>query len=58
MASPPKPPRALTTVEMLVSATGLTLLMLILIEAVFLVWSSPEPRERVAIAGTPITRVL
>jgi hypothetical protein len=38
MASPSKPPRAVTTVEMLVSATGLTLLMLIMIEAVFLFW--------------------
>ena len=32
------PARALTTDEMLVSATGLTLLMLAMIEAVFLFW--------------------
>lgn len=38
MASPSKPPRAVTTAEMLASATGLTLLMLIMIEAVFLFW--------------------
>jgi hypothetical protein len=38
MGSPPKPPRAVTTVEMLVSATYLTLLMLVMIEAVFLFW--------------------
>ena len=34
----PRPARALTTMEMLVSATGLTLLMLVMIEAVFLFW--------------------
>lgn len=33
-----RPVRALTTLEMLVSATGLTLLMLLMIEAVFLFW--------------------
>ena len=38
MVSPSKPPRAVTTVEMLLSATGLTLLMLVMIEAVFLFW--------------------
>jgi hypothetical protein len=32
------PTRALTTLEMMVSATGLTLLMLVMIEAVFLFW--------------------
>ena len=36
--SPSRPARALTTIEMLVSATGLTLLMLAMIEAVFLFW--------------------
>lgn len=30
--------RALTTTEMVMSATGLTLLMLAMIEAVFLLW--------------------
>ena len=33
-----RPVRALTTLEMMVSATGLTLLMLVMIEAVFLFW--------------------
>lgn len=33
-----KPRRPVTTVEMVVSATGLTLLMLVMIEAVFLFW--------------------
>jgi hypothetical protein len=33
-----RPARALTTVEMVMSATGLTLLMLVMIEAVFLFW--------------------
>jgi hypothetical protein len=33
-----RPARALTTTEMVMSATGLTLLMLMMIEAVFLFW--------------------
>ena len=33
-----RPARALTTIEMVMSATGLTLLMLVMIEAVFLLW--------------------
>ena len=33
-----RPARALTTVEMLVSTSGLALLMLMMIEAVFLFW--------------------
>jgi hypothetical protein len=33
-----RPAHALTTVEMVMSATGLTLLMLVMIEAVFLFW--------------------
>ena len=36
--SPPKPSPAVTTAEMLVSATCLTLLMLVMIETVFLFW--------------------
>ena len=35
---PSRPARALTTIEMVMSATGLTLLMLMMIEAVFLFW--------------------
>ena len=33
-----RPARTLTTAEMVMSATGLTLLMLAMIEAVFLLW--------------------
>ncbi len=33
-----RPARALTILEMVASATGLTLLMLVMIEAVFLFW--------------------
>jgi len=33
-----RPARTLTTAEMVMSATGLTLLMLAMIEAVFLFW--------------------
>ena len=33
-----RPARSLTTSEMVVSASGLTLLMLMIIEAVFLLW--------------------
>ena len=33
-----RPARALTTAEMLVCTSGLTLLMLMMIEAVFLFW--------------------
>jgi hypothetical protein len=36
--APSKSPRAVTTADMLAAATGLTLLMLIMIEAVFLFW--------------------
>ncbi len=38
LASSSKPPRTVTTVEMVVSTAGLTLLMLVMIEAVFLFW--------------------
>jgi hypothetical protein len=38
MPSSAKAPRMLTTGEILMSATGLTLLMLVMIEAVFLFW--------------------
>jgi hypothetical protein len=38
MSSSPKASQVVTAAEILVSATGLTLLMIVMIEAVFLFW--------------------